>query len=323
VRLRYSEWQISKNVDNPSKSLEEILEKEFGEVVNNNDGTWILDGVEVIINEETGEIVVGEKVKEKTIEEMQEDYAIGNTIARDENGNKIVVLDGFKITNDTKKVHEGIVVEDREENQFVWVPVGEISDGINTHTIKLSRYTFSSDGTPTDMGDAIIRSYFQEETISTGLNLGNTIAKDIEKFISSTNKNGGYYIGRYEASRNNITGKAENKKNKAPWISVTQSNAAIAAREMYETNSNYESDLVNSYTWDTAIVFIQTFGQSNYSKQRRLSSNFLKTGEAEDEQLNINDMAGNLFEKTTETYDNNIIGVSAVRRRRRFGKSSY
>ena len=171
-------------------------------MVNNNDGTWILDGAKVSINEETGEIVVVDitnQTVEKTIEEVQENYVVGNTKAKDENGNKIVIPDGFKITNNTKKVNEGIVITDGI-NEFVWVPVGEISDGTNIHTINLSRYTFDTNGTPTDVGNAVISGGYQEETLSTGLNLGNTIAKDIERFIESAKTNKGYYIGRYEAS---------------------------------------------------------------------------------------------------------------------------
>jgi len=312
IRLVYSEWQISKNVDNFPKSLEEILEKEFEEVVNNNDGTWILDEIKVSINEETGKILVGEKVKETTIEEVQENYVIGNTIVKDENGNKIVVPDGFKITNDTKKVHEGIVITD-ETNEFVWVPVGEVSDGTNTYQINLSRYTFNANGTPTDRGSIVIGAGYQEETLITGLNKGNTIAKDIEKFIENTKSNGGYYIGRYESSdslatknrtsSSSKTNPIEVKKDGFVYNFVTQPQAAELSRNMY-TNSNFESDLINSYAWDTAIVFIQTFGQSNYSNQTRLSSSLSKTGIIGDKQLNINDMAGNTLEWTTETASN-------------------
>jgi len=311
----YSEWQISKNVDNTPKSLEEILEKEFGQVVNNNDGTWILDGAEVSINEETGEIIVGEiivgeKVREKTIEEIQENYVVGNTITKDENGNKIVIPDGFKITNDTKKVHEGIVIEDMQGNQFIWIPVGEISDGTNIHTIKLSRYTFIEDGTAVDMGESMISSFFQEETLITGLNKGNTIAKNIDNFISSAKRNGGYYIGRYEASDIEATEERTSssagtnpfaiKKDGIVYNFITQPQAAQLCQNMY-TNNNFTSDLINSYAWDTAVIFIQLFGQSNYSRQLPLHTNQLKTGEAGDEQLHINDMAGNVVDWTTET----------------------
>jgi len=318
IRLAYSEWKISQNVDKLPKTMEEILEKEFGEVVNNNDGTWMLDGVEVSINEEIGEILVGEKVKEKTIEEVQENYVVGNTIVKDENGNKIVVPDGFKITNDTKKVHEGIVITDGT-NEFVWVPVGEISDGINTHTINLSRYMFATDGTPTDIGDETA-TYGGTKEMETSP-YGNTTAKNLQGFIQSARANEGYYIGRYEASDSIATSNREESSSKTNAMTskkdgfvynfVKQPQAASLSRNMY-TNSNFESDLVNSYAWDTLILFIQTFGQNNYSNQARLSTSLLKTGMAGDEQLHINDMAGNVLEWTTESLES-LSYPSAIR----------
>jgi len=92
------------------------------------------------------------------------------------------------------------------------------------------------------------------------------------------------------------------KKDGFVYNQITQPQAAELSRNMY-TNNNFESDLINSYAWDTVIVFIQTFGQSNYWKQVPLSENILKTGIAGDEQLHINDMAGNVLEWTTESYN--------------------
>ena len=91
------------------------------------------------------------------------------------------------------------------------------------------------------------------------------------------------------------------KKDGFVYHYITQPQAANLSRNMY-TNSNFESDLMNSYAWDTAIVFIQTFGQNNYSRQTSLSSSLSKTGIVEEEQLHINDMAGNVSEWTTETF---------------------
>ena len=75
---------------------------------------------------------------------------------------------------------------------------------------------------------------------------------------------------------------------------------------MYNSNQ-FTSDLVNSYAWDTAIVFIQEFsGDSDYSKQKAFTS-FGKTGETtdginKDIRCNIYDMATNGSEFITETY---------------------
>jgi len=233
-----------------------------------------------------------------------------NIKVTDEYGNIVIVPAEFMITYDADKVTEGIVIEDREGNQFVWVPVGEVSDGTNTHTINLSRYTFATNGTKTDLGDGIITSNsnnYQELETST---YGNTVAKDLQGFVESTKLNGGYYIGRYEASdseavvgrttSSSMMNKVASKKDKFVYNYITQPQAAELSRNMY-SNSNFESDLVNSYAWDTAIVFIQTFGQGNYSRRTSLSSSLSKTGVVMDEQLNINDMAGNVVEWTTET----------------------
>lgn len=79
---------------------------------------------------------------------------------------------------------------------------------------------------------------------------------------------------------------------------------------MYSQEQDYTSDLINSYAWDTAILFIQEFsGDEDYSGQSRLQSTEAKTGEAtdgnvKDVRCNIYDMAGNASEWTTETCNN-------------------
>ena len=99
------------------------------------------------------------------------------------------------------------------------------------------------------------------------------------------------------------------------WNYVTQNKASELARNMY-TGKKYESDLINSYAWDTAILFIQKCGtktnHATYSREIGLSTDTSKpaltgTGKlsstnAVDEQCNIYDMAGNEWEWTTETY---------------------
>ena len=134
----------------------------------------------------------------------------------------------------------------------------------------------------------------------------------MQGFINSANSNGGYYIGRYEASdgmatedrtsSTSDTNRMEVRKNRFVYNFVTQLQAAELCRNMY-TNEEYTTDLVNGYAWDTAIVFIQNFGQSNYSKQISFTSGTVSmTGNTGgDEQLHINDMASNVIEWTTET----------------------
>ena len=83
--------------------------------------------------------------------------------------------------------------------------------------------------------------------------------------MSSANENGGYYIGRYEArttdARRNLSQALTpitEKPNDYVYRWVTQLQAAELSRNMYSSNY-FESDLMNSYAWDTATLFLQSF----------------------------------------------------------------
>jgi len=282
---------------------------------------------------------------DKTVADVVNKIQTENKTVEDSNGNKITIPGGFKVvpnspegTEEGKKVdytynedgtpavQDGIVIEDEEGNQFVWIPVGDIKnkDG-STTTITLGRYTFNTtNGTPTLHQAAYtaekednytevvtVKSYYQELTS----NSENTAAKDLGDFVTKTKANGGYYLGRYEASKG-TDNKVKSQYDKEAWRSITQSSAATQARNMY--SSNYiESDLINSYSWDTAIVFIQKYsGNTNYANQKSVNSSLLNTGKAGDKVCNIYDMASNCWEWSTEHSTSTISSrsVPCVRR---------
>ena len=243
-----------------------------------------------------------------------------NTKLKDEKGNRIVVPAGFKIVNGATTVDKGIVIEDVTEtatkgSQFVWIPVGTIikSDG-TTATITLGRYGFDA---TTGKESAYSDTYVEEDSndSSTLKKCGNTIAKNITKFKNSVATNGGYYIGRYEARTATARSAAGNaltqiteKGTENVYNYVTQLQAAQLSQNMYN-NDNFTSDLMNSYAWDTATVFIQNCGtNAKYSRQISLNTSLLQTGtnsltdtSKTDVQCNIYDMASNIWEWTTET----------------------
>ena len=272
------------------------------------------------------------KASQKTFEE--------NTTLIDDYGNRVKVPAGFKIAEDSAtSVTGGVVIEDvtagdsnTKGSQFVWVPVGDVLTDTNGNktTITLGRYTFddstgkehlqqSSDNYEQNI---IIETYFAELVNS---NYGNITAKNLADFITKTKNSNGYYIGRYEAGDANAIDERTDLSNdnnpivcKAgfyPYTYVTQSQAAELVKNMYY-NKNFESDLINSYAYDTAIVFIQKFsGDENYSNQRGrntlvkinktgesiLNNEYLDAGdENRDVRCNIFDMAGNVREFTTE-----------------------
>ena len=263
-------------------------------------------------------------IKDQTVADIVDKIQDTNKMVKDENGNSITIPGGFRVVADTegndvdytyfgdKKpcVQDGIVIEDEEGNQFVWIPVGDIKNKDNTTTtITLGRYIFNkTNGTP-DLRQAAytdeksdnyteivtIDSWHQELVSSST----NTSAKNLQDFVIKTKKNGGYYLARYEASKG-IDGKAKSQFDKIAWTNITQSDAATEARNMYSSNYIF-SDLINSYSWDTAIVFIQKYsGNSNYANKKSVNSSKLNTGKAGDKECNIHDMSSNCYEWSTE-----------------------
>ena len=189
---------------------------------------------------------------------------------------------------------DGIIGEDGDINDVN-------AENIEDRKILLGRYVFKSDGTvdttegttPTTLGGQLktsssSSSYYTEDTTGKG----NTVAtgeKGIDSFIQSVRDNGGYYIARYEAgvtgydadniqtsnsnSEPSWTGYSEesagslklvSKAGEQPWNYVTQNRASELCQNLY---IGVNSDLVNSYAWDTAILFIQKYADSDYSRQ--------------------------------------------------------
>ena len=270
-----------------------------------------------------------------------------NYTFKDSYGNEVKVPGGFKVVNPEDNVTDGIIIEDvsagdsnTKGSQFVWIPVGDIYTSAdhteeNKVTITLGRYTFaSSDGAATRVQTAenwedtsssvAIQTYYKELASST---YGNKTAKNLEDFITKATTSHGYYIGRYEAGDATATNSARTsstsdtnpivcKSGVYPYNWITQPQASSLCQNMYSSD-NFQSDLINSYAWDTAIVFIQEFsGDTNYSHQRgRNTARALqKCGEsildrnldegdvAQDIRCNIYDMSGNTSEWSTETH---------------------
>ena len=252
-----------------------------------------------------------------------------NTTVKDSLGNQVVVPAGFKVVNKDANVTDGIVVEDVSHSataggQFVWIPVGEVikDSAGNKETITLGRYDFDDKGNAT----AYSGRFTEDTATNHNSEYKNTIAKDIEDFKNKVNNiTHGYYIGRYEARDKSATSARTSSSvetnqlvctaNNYVYNYITQPKAAELSRGMY-SDSNFESDLMNSYAWDTAIVFLQKFdNRANktslkpYSRQTSLNGSLASQGtnnlsdvSKQDVICNVYDMASNCMEWTTETY---------------------
>ena len=265
---------------------------------------------------------------------------------------KVVNETTGKVEKDETTIETGLVIRDDAGNEFVWIPVNIPWKSDSNKIVTLSRYKFDDNGKPTDQGVNTIDNYYTELASSS---YGNAVAKtDVTSengFIAKTNAAGGFWIGRYEARVENWIGDVvtSNSSNAPSWTGytegklvekpeaqvfnfITQNKASELSQTMYSANNYFESDLINSYAWDTATLFLQEYDNrtnevkdnsnynAKYSGQIRLSLGLKNngtnassiTGANKDKICNVYDMADNCQEWTTETFG--YSGIPCVKR---------
>ncbi len=241
------------------------------------------------------------------------------TPVQDDQGNTVVIPGGFHLDADSgTSVEEGVVIEDGDGNQFVWIPTGtynvtlavdsdETVDGQMTNN--LSRRKFTSSGATEVSDDSGILDD-QDEPNETdyyfyGEGDSRSVAyNQIGAFKDSVSRNGGFYIGRYELGKGNVV-----KAGVTPYVNITRDIAKSQAEAMYSGNTYVVSELISSYAWDTALNFICQTNSEGYTlatTKSKTYGNFYKgtkkkTGAyAADNYSNIHDLLGNCCEWTTE-----------------------
>src|SRR5574344_825620 len=207
---------------------------------------------------------------------------------------------GFTYVEGTKNT--GVVIQDTNGNQFVWVPV----DGTNVK--------------------------YQKDNTFLGINADktsdDTLPSGVTDETSDVTKYGGFYIGRYEsgvpdnqtkiagnsASTSNVTGIPTIKKGKFSWTFINYTNSKANAESMYNTSTSVKSGLVTGKSWDTTCNWIKSTG-TNISDSRTYGNYYNSISPANvngygTKQVsgfsdkwsvnNIYDLAGNVWEWTAE-----------------------
>ena len=235
-----------------------------------------------------------------------------DTTITDDLDNEVRIPAGFKIATDSATlVEDGIVIEDKDGNQFVWIPVSVPNEENGGKTpIHTNTGDITIDYTRIDFG----KQYGSYSDYSEAMPTDE---------IESVNANGGYYIGRYEAGDGSSTdfrssetdGTVVIKKNQVPYNYITRANAESKATEMatVQEYTTATTKLVSSYAWDTVLDFIQKANSDNEHSDYATSSpegnysntnygnGLIRTGQTT-AVSNIYDMGGNLYEFTTESY---------------------
>lgn len=208
---------------------------------------------------------------------------------------------GFTYKEGTKDT--GLVIQDDNGNEFVWVPATESTYAKDTSFKGVK---------PT--GDDTLPNGITDETA------------DVVKY-------GGFYIGRYEAgvpenqttidgtksSTSNVKGMPVSKKGAIVWTNIDYTNAKASAENMIN-NEYVQTGLLTGKAWDTVCHWIKsdnelkdsrTYGNYKNSLAPANVSGYGKKQVAgySDKWMvkNIYDLAGNVWEWTSEAISSGFI----------------
>ena len=201
--------------------------------------------------------------------------------------NNPIVPVGFKPVDTVSAVwgssdgwNNGLVIEDTDGNQFVWIPV----DGSN---VKYERLPDDIKTTGNYEIYEILPSQAKDDTLPSGVTSENT---QITKY-------GGFYVARYEASLpNSLVNlntpmadlstikdasdnyyKPESKLNGFAWNYITYTNAKEVSENAYKTDY-VKSGLLTGKQWDTMLKFIEQTGVNIATDSATWGNYYNKTG---------------------------------------------
>ena len=203
--------------DDPEQALIDELNRYFGEdgysmAEGETEGEWIItvEGV-------TRTVKLVSDSGTKSIEELiQNGEAVrNNTTLTDTNGDSITIPKNFNFASDSPtKVTEGMIIEDSEDNQYVWIPVFDntkyewgvdwlkVTGEDDWQNIEQALINTTNGYTKTyrdsSYADVWYGSYAGTEYYTNGNMTEEEYNTLYHNMLKSIYKNGGFYIGRYE-----------------------------------------------------------------------------------------------------------------------------
>ncbi len=221
------------------------------------------------------------------------------TYINTEDKSRIPVPEGFSYVEGT--ISSGAVIQDENGNQFVWVPTDDI--------------VFRRKNLTNPNNNQIQNNI--DENKSTMLNdfsIFSETAESNRQYIDSVNKYKGFYIARFESSKDpNDENKAKSIRGQKPLTEMVYKKMRRMAQNTYKDHSSVSSDIASSYTWDTMCEWLEKSGYNiydstsygNYYNNSEGEKRVYETGRNEKWCTNnIYDLAGNVWEITTEEWGN-------------------
>ena len=214
------------------------------------------------------------------------EVATAISIYVDANGDIAFIPKDFKVSTnkDENIIKNGLVIIGSDENEFVWIPLKYTT---------FERQDFDS------------RGFYDDVDLA-----------DYKRMFESATKYGGFYMGRYEASKgdNNLP-----RSKKAPlskiWVHIPPQNMIVVCNELYKNNETANGFLPWGINHDTTLKWLidskckttyevveDSTSWGNYSNNEfAAKKGYAGTGTYEETKSNnIYDLAGNNWEWTNE-----------------------
>ena len=323
------------SLDDLNKNLTNIEGLKYnGDVISSSNkikslpATVNVDGYNILISEEDIETI-------KTIEEAKsKDMLTKNEDTPITVDNKIVKIPaGFKVADDSgNTIDEGIVIEDSEKNQFVWVPVSK--ENFATEFVRREGYWKGSlDDMISNCGEANAKGV-NEKVKET-----ETTKREAQNMYASVKRNEGFYIARYEAGNdgngNVVLKKGVDVYNNIQWSAngkmqetTGTTGGAVELSRNFANVKNYKtvtSTLIYGVQWDAVMKWMENVSNPNVEGKTYIQDSTgmgwysdnsggdpQKTGidigeenKGSNQVKKIYDLAGNVNEWTMESYNTN------------------
>ncbi len=256
-----------------------------------------LDTAEDEIDKALGTYDPLKKIPEKTIEEAKADSMLESN---EESKVKftdgtVIIPKGYKISDATAEdVGHGVVIEDASRNQWVWVPVDDVSKyyesseegvAISGSTEKTNKYTKLSieigagsnketitRGLPSSTSyrePALLGTSYDSDAnavtagFASASDMATKMVSEYDTMIKSIEKYKGFYIGRYELSGSvdNPTEQSGTTITCTNWYNLYKACKKLGANADESDKEGIATRMIWGCQWDATCDFIATKGE--------------------------------------------------------------